>query len=229
MDEINKKIHRKRILLSMENAIAKSCYNGNVQNYGPWGVPETEGRFFRFPITLHNNACANIKTKIPDVGVSMESLRASYYKFGANELHVLDALEYILQNLEKEFDLNIYGSCREMVPIGYSLKRPEVVFEAKINCGMRGCGWIFENPTSRDVYQSESGEKYVLFKDCLTKISEPDKMKKIIEASKVSSIWYRFNGEIENNSFFSFLEIGSTNDIAQAESLLANNSHHSPT
>ena len=42
-------LERKNLLLTLETIIGSQCYNGNIQNYGPYGVWEGEGRGYRYP------------------------------------------------------------------------------------------------------------------------------------------------------------------------------------
>ncbi len=46
---------RMRLLLELENIIGNECYNANIQNWGPNGVFEGDGREFRYPMRLLQN------------------------------------------------------------------------------------------------------------------------------------------------------------------------------
>jgi hypothetical protein len=57
---------RMKVLLQLENIIGNECYNANIQNWGPNGVFEGEGREFRYPITFIDSRGNKVKTKLPD-------------------------------------------------------------------------------------------------------------------------------------------------------------------
>ncbi len=48
------RISKKRlaVLRKLESIVANSCYNANIQNWGPNGAFYGEGRSFRYPITF---------------------------------------------------------------------------------------------------------------------------------------------------------------------------------
>jgi hypothetical protein len=93
----------------MESILGNECYNGNIQNYGPGGVRESDGRAFRYPLTLRGKDGA--VTKIRDAHVpsatSTEDLLRGYYAFGANRLDVVAGLDKILTFLEQQHGLVI--------------------------------------------------------------------------------------------------------------------------
>ncbi|MDO8289178.1 MAG: hypothetical protein Q7T44_08170 [Parvibaculum sp.] len=222
MDSANRKIARKALLLSMEKVIARSCYNGHIQNYGAWGALEDEGRFFRFPLTLFNSDCPNEKSKNPDVGISLDSLKSSFYKFGANELHVIEALDFILANLEMEYGLDIYTSSpSSFLPEGYKLLNSETVFEATACIGEVSGGWVFDNPLARDIYESPEGVRHVYVRDSLYPVCGPELMKEIVEScASNGNLWYRFQTPRSNDQrYFSFVERGSRDEIQKLHSL----------
>ena len=223
MNSNNKNMARKALLLSMEKVLARSCYNGNIQNYGAWGVPEDEGRFFRFPLTLFNEDCPNQKSKSPDTGISLDSLKSSYYKFGANELHIVDALEFILASLENEYGLDIYKNVEHsFIPAGYKQLSAETVFEAQVTAGAVGAGWIFDNPATRDIYESPDGIKYAYIKGDLHPICSPALMNRIIDScSDNENLWHRFQSpRLTDKHYYSFFEFGSKDDIKKVYSLM---------
>ncbi len=49
-----KKLTKKRakLLAELEQIVGNNCYNGSIQNYGPYGVYEGAGRYFRYPLTV---------------------------------------------------------------------------------------------------------------------------------------------------------------------------------
>lgn len=91
----------------MESILGNQCYNGNIQNYGPGGVREAEGRSFRYPVMLR--ASDGTKTKVRETYIPPKAtddmVRGGYYAFGANQLDVMAGMEKILQFLEKHHGL----------------------------------------------------------------------------------------------------------------------------
>jgi len=100
---------RRKLLIQLESILGNECYNANVQNYGPGGVREADGRAFRYPLTVQLND--QDKQKIRDHcvprTVTDEALRSGHYSFGANKLDVMSALEKVLQHLEEHHELVI--------------------------------------------------------------------------------------------------------------------------
>ena len=100
---------RRDLLIAMESILGNECYNGSIQNYGPGGVREADGRSFRYPIMLR--ATDGSKTKIRDHRIpstaSDEMVRSGYYQFGANQLDVMAGLDRILQLLENRHGLTL--------------------------------------------------------------------------------------------------------------------------
>ncbi len=98
---------RRRLLVQLEGILGNECYNGNIQNYGPGGVREAEGRSFRYPLTLRSSDGTTTKVRArtipPDVTDDM--IRSGYYAFGANQLDVMEGLEKILRFLERNHGL----------------------------------------------------------------------------------------------------------------------------
>ena len=45
---------RKRLLIELEDIIGHEFYNAKIQNWGPGGVFEGEGRELRYPVTFHD-------------------------------------------------------------------------------------------------------------------------------------------------------------------------------
>jgi hypothetical protein len=92
---------RKRLLIKLESIIGNECYNANIQNWGPEGVFEGEGREFRYPVTFRDQEGNKFKKRCVNNDLPDETLLGGYYAFGANELHVVAALNKILDYLEK--------------------------------------------------------------------------------------------------------------------------------
>ena len=94
----------KNILIDMENIIGDSCYNGNIQNYGAYGVYEGEGREFRYPVTFLVDGKKDKHWLVPS-NINSEDLMTGYYAFGANRLRIYRALYHVLKYLEKNYGL----------------------------------------------------------------------------------------------------------------------------
>ena len=80
---------RRALLCELESIIGNLCYGSFIQNYGPNGVLESEGRWFRYPVTFALDDPeaddTEIKTKSPCSGkISDSMLSEGFYKFGAN-------------------------------------------------------------------------------------------------------------------------------------------------
>ena len=99
---------KKQLLLKLESIIGQSCYNANIQNYGPGGEWEGEGRGFRYPITFIDEKGKKVKAKHTSYQhISDTMLKNGYYAFGANELHIMEALNSILELFENEYGINL--------------------------------------------------------------------------------------------------------------------------
>lgn len=96
---------RKALLIELESIIGNECYNANIQNWGPGGVFEGEGREFRYPITFRDDEGPKIKRRRVEPSLSNATLLRGYYAFGANELHIMRALERALEHLERKCNL----------------------------------------------------------------------------------------------------------------------------
>ena len=70
MEKLSEK--RKRLLLELENLIGNECYNANIQNWGPHGVFEGEGREFRYPITFIDSEGKKDKRRSTDATIPAE-------------------------------------------------------------------------------------------------------------------------------------------------------------
>ena len=99
---------RDHLVRRFEYIIGASCYNGNIQNYGPGGVWEGEGRSFRYPVRYRPGAGGSVKVRgrLP-ARLSSAELRSAHYSFGANELHIARALTQILDILTSEYGLDL--------------------------------------------------------------------------------------------------------------------------
>ena len=93
----------------MESMLGSECYNASIQNYGPGGVREADGRSFRYPLTVRNQNGTTVKVREASVPASISSsvLLSGYYAFGANQLDVMASLNRILDYLERHHGLVI--------------------------------------------------------------------------------------------------------------------------
>ena len=98
---------RAKLLLQLENLIGNECYNANIQNWGPGGIFEGEGREFRYPITFVGADGKTIKRKYVDDSLPADTVYDGYYSFGANQLHIIKGLDRVLRYLETEHGLKI--------------------------------------------------------------------------------------------------------------------------
>ncbi|WP_434567887.1 hypothetical protein QFW85_20190 [Vibrio chagasii] len=97
------KLTRKELLIKLEKIIGSSCYNGNIQNWGANGEWLGEGRSFRYPIRVNGlSTRSSINSEVSD-----HDLKASYYAFGANQLHIIRALDEVLDFIEYEYEVSI--------------------------------------------------------------------------------------------------------------------------
>lgn len=84
----------RKLLIDLENIVAKNCYNEGIGNY------------IRYPIKYINKEHYEVKTEIPH-SLQSEQLLRSYYSFGANRLEIYKALEEIVEYLKKNYNLVI--------------------------------------------------------------------------------------------------------------------------
>ncbi len=98
---------RKALLIELESMIGSECYNASIQNWGPGGVFEGEGREFRYPITFRDDEGRKIKKRYVDGDMNADTVLGGYYAFGANELHIMNGLNRVLDYLEREYQLKI--------------------------------------------------------------------------------------------------------------------------
>lgn len=98
---------RRSLLIALESILGNECFNASIQNYGPGGVRQSDGRNFRYPITLRNQDGTTVKVRDHSIPkeTNDEMLRSGYYAFGANQLDVMAALDRILEYLEKNHEL----------------------------------------------------------------------------------------------------------------------------
>lgn len=98
---------RASLIRELERIVGSETFNSKTQNYGPGGTFEGEGRDYRYPATFTNEAGEKIKPKPPYSTLPIEVQMTGRYSFGANELHIMRALEKALQYLEKNHGLKV--------------------------------------------------------------------------------------------------------------------------
>ena len=100
---------RRKVLIRLESILGNECYNASIQNYGPGGIRESDGRAFRYPLTvrLSDQPQQKIRSQSAPENIPDEALRSGYYSFGANQLDVMAALEKMLLHLEMHHGLII--------------------------------------------------------------------------------------------------------------------------
>lgn len=94
---------RKRLLIELEKIVGNEFYNGNIQNWGPGGVFEGEGRALRYPVTFRDADDKTIKTKNVDPALPGDTVITGMYRLGANELSIMRALDLVVSHLERGY------------------------------------------------------------------------------------------------------------------------------
>lgn len=94
----------KILLVELEDIVGNECYNSNIQNYSSGGILESEGRKYRYPVTLGENSQAKKRLMPTD---DFGTLMTGHYKFGANNLNIFTALSKIVKHLELNYDFKI--------------------------------------------------------------------------------------------------------------------------
>ena len=98
-----------KLLHEIEHKIGNRFYNGHIQNWGPFGDYEGEGREFRYPVTWLDPEGNKQKyyERFPPIGVLGEKqYRSAHYSCGANGLFILEGIRNALEMLEERFDIN---------------------------------------------------------------------------------------------------------------------------
>ena len=98
---------RARLLAELEYLVGSSCYNASIQNWGPGGVFEGEGRDFRYPLTVVDPEGGKHKIRYRADGDTPAALITGYYAFGANQLQIMMALDDVLRHLEDNHGMKI--------------------------------------------------------------------------------------------------------------------------
>ncbi|MDD1960092.1 hypothetical protein NP534_08235 [Pseudomonas sp. 39004] len=107
-----------RLLHEIEFEIGSECYNGNIQNFGPGGSWEGEGRDFRYPVRFTNaeGEREKYRGKLPFTMSSSGEIAycilgenrfsSAHYAFGANELYIMRGIKHALEKLESRFGID---------------------------------------------------------------------------------------------------------------------------
>lgn len=98
---------RAKLLAELGVIVGGNCYNGNIQNWGPHGIYEGEGRSFKYPLTLIDATGNKTKRRYKDDEDNPSILSTCHYVFGANKLHIIKALDELVSYLEQEHGLQL--------------------------------------------------------------------------------------------------------------------------
>ncbi|WP_137885367.1 hypothetical protein [Pseudomonas sp. 2FE] len=112
MNQAEKEKRLQLLLVNLERLIGDNCYNSNIQNYGPGGEWEGEGREFRYPIAYRDSYGNERKEKyFWPTGLDEQHLKNfstnGHYKFGANQLMIMQGLRKVIKYLEDNHALKI--------------------------------------------------------------------------------------------------------------------------
>jgi hypothetical protein len=106
------------LLHDIEYEIGSQCYNGNIQNFGPGGSWQGEGRDFRYPVRFINaeGEIQKYRGKLPytksssgeyeECVLGEDTYESAHYAFGANELYMLQGIRKALEKIEKRFGID---------------------------------------------------------------------------------------------------------------------------
>ena len=98
---------RAALLADLEYIVGNNCYNPKIQNYGPHGIYNGEGRSVRYPLTTLKEDGEPKKIRSKATSEAPEELATGYYAFGVNRLHIIKALDEVLRHLEKSQGLKL--------------------------------------------------------------------------------------------------------------------------
>lgn len=93
------------LLIKMEQIIGNECYNSKIQNYGPGGVWEGEGRSFRYPVKFLDGDEVVKRWSVYDI--PPEVLITGHYQFGSNELSIFRALAKVVDMIEQDYGVRL--------------------------------------------------------------------------------------------------------------------------
>lgn len=95
------------LLIELENIIGGEFYNAKIQNWGPGGVFEGEGRGLRYPLLMQDKDGKTIKTKHVDPALPAATVITGMYEFGQNDLTIMRALDLMVTHLERNYGLEL--------------------------------------------------------------------------------------------------------------------------
>jgi hypothetical protein len=97
----------RRLVEDIEQIVGGHFYNAKIQNYGPGGVWEGEGRAFRYPLSIVDSENESRKHwKVPSA-LPAEHLVTGHYKLGTNELGVVRAIIDVIELLERRYGIDL--------------------------------------------------------------------------------------------------------------------------
>ncbi len=101
----SRKLTKKRaaLLAELEHIVGSNCWNGNTQNWGPGGTYSGAGRSFRYPLQMVGENETIRKTRSQVTSSDFDYIATGHYAFGANSLHIIDALDKVLHHLEQRY------------------------------------------------------------------------------------------------------------------------------
>ena len=98
---------RKRLLIRLESLIGEECYNASAHNWTPDGTFLGAEERFRYPLTFRDGNGRTVKSWMVEESMPTAMLRGGHYAVGADELHIMTALERMLDYLETHHGLKI--------------------------------------------------------------------------------------------------------------------------
>jgi len=106
----------RELLEKMEQIIGNNFYNDHIQNYESWGMLESTGRAYRYPVTFVLQDGTRLNRGDWHDDLTPEALITGHYKVGANEMNVYRALVAIVDLLQDEYGLQLQGASRTETP-----------------------------------------------------------------------------------------------------------------
>lgn len=98
---------RKQVIIDLERIVGNEFYNAKIQNWGPGGVFEGEGREFRYPVVFRDKDGQSVKTRSVAADIPDKMLMTGCYRLGGNELSIMRAVDGIISHLEKHYGLDL--------------------------------------------------------------------------------------------------------------------------
>lgn len=99
---------RAKLLAELAEIVGGNCYNGNIQNYGPGGIYEGQGRSFQYSLTYLDEKGDKRMMKYPTrAELSAQEISTGHFVFGANHLRIVRALDQVVTHLEEKHGLSL--------------------------------------------------------------------------------------------------------------------------